>query len=301
MQLITPNLWFDRNAEEAAEFYIETFQNGKVNGKTHYLEAGFEIHQMPPGTVLTIDFEILGLRFTALNGGPMFQFTPAISFMVNCPTPEEVDRLWSHLSKGGTALMPLDSYPFSPRYGWTTDRFGLSWQVHCTDSVQSVEIVPALLFTNDACGRVDEAHTLYTSTFPDSSIGLVARYGAEQLPNKEGHIMYSDFRLAGQKFVAMESAMEHKFGFTEAVSFLVECADQAEIDKYWNALCADPAAAQCGWVKDKFGVSWQIVPGGMNEMLNSTDKEAANRAMNAMLQMKKIDIAALKAAFAGKQ
>ena len=159
---ITPCLWFDDQAEEAAKFYTSIFPNSKVVAVTRYGEAGREVHGRPAGSVMTVEFELGGHTFTALNGGPVFKFNEAISFQVMCDTQEEVDYFWEKLSAGG-----------------------------------------------------------------------------------------------------------------------------------------DPKAQQCGWLKDRFGVSWQVVPRGMAEMLRDPGSQGAQRAMTAMLRMKKIDIAELKRAYAG--
>lgn len=120
-QSITPNLWFDRQAEEAANFYCSVFKNSSVIRKSYYGKAGYEIHKMPEGTVLTIEFELNGQRFTALNGGPIFKFTEAVSFVISCENQEEVDYYWEKLTEGGDAN--------AQQCGWLKDKFGLSWQV----------------------------------------------------------------------------------------------------------------------------------------------------------------------------
>ena len=297
-QKIIPHLWFDTNAFDAVKFYTAVFK-GSVGDTTHYTEAGFEVHGMKAGTVLTIDFDIEGMDFIALNGGPIFKFTPAISFMVNCPTVAEVDELWAKLADGGTPLMPLDKYPFSEKYGWIQDKFGVSWQISVVPDAKR-QIVPSLLYTGEVFGRAEEAMKFYVSLFENSKIGNVSYYDALQPPNKEGTVMYADFTLAGQKFAVMDSPPIHKFNFNEAVSFLVVCEDQREIDYFWEKFEVPSGEGQCGWLKDKFGVSWQITAEGMTEMLNDSDKEKANRAMEAMLQMRKIDIKKLKDAYEGK-
>ena len=162
LQTITPCLWFDDQAEEAAEFYTAIFKNSRILGVTRYGEAGREIHGKPAGSIMTVAFELDGQAFTALNGGPLFKFTEAISFQVRCETQEEVDYYWGKLSEGG-----------------------------------------------------------------------------------------------------------------------------------------DARAQQCGWLNDKYGVSWQVVPTALLEMINDPDAEKSRRAMEAMLQMKKIDIETLKRAYAG--
>ena len=297
-QKIIPNLWFNKEAEEAVHFYTKVFNRGKILETTHYSEAGHDVHGMEAGTVLTVEFTIEDMRFSALNGGPNFTFTPAISFMVNCPSVEEVNELWEKLSKGGTPLMPLASYPFSERYGWIQDKYGLSWQVIYSDTNKERKIMPSLLFTGAQCGKAEEAITYYTSIFDaNSSIGDLSRYGADHSPDKEGTIMNADFTLAGQMFAIMDSAHAHDFTFNEAISFIVFCETQEEIDYYWEKLSTVPEAEQCGWLKDMYGISWQIVPTTLGEMLMSTDKRKANRVMEALLEMKKLDITKLEEAF----
>ncbi len=296
MQKITPHLWFDTNAEEAVQFYTSVFKNGKVGTMTRYPEAGKEVHGMEPGTVLTVEFEIEGYKLLALNGGPVFKFTPAISFILHCPSKAEVDEMWAQLSAGGKELMPLDSYPFSERYGWVRDKYGLTWQLIFTERNAERMIIPSLMFTGERAGKAEEAIQFYTDIFKDSEIGQINRYDADHAPDTEGTVMYADFTLAGQKFAAMDSAQAHDFTFNEAISLLVTCETQDEIDYFWEKLSAVPESEQCGWLKDKYGVSWQIAPKGMAEILNNPDKEKANRAMEAMLKMKKIDIEELRKA-----
>jgi predicted 3-demethylubiquinone-9 3-methyltransferase (glyoxalase superfamily) len=163
VQPITPCLWFDKQAEEAARYYTGIFKNSKIGKISRYGEAGREAHGQAPGTVMTVEFELNGQPFTALNGGPHFKFTEAISFQIMCRTQEEVDHYWNKLSEGG-----------------------------------------------------------------------------------------------------------------------------------------DKKAQQCGWVKDKYGLSWQVVPTVLAEMMSDPNKEKSGRAMEAMLQMKKLDIAELKRAFEGE-
>jgi len=121
IQRITPCLWFDKQAEEAAKFYTSIFKNSKIGAITRYGKAGHEIHGMAEGTVLTVEFELDGCPFTALNGGPIFKFNEAISLMVNCDTQHEIDRYWEKLTAGGD--------PNAQQCGWLKDKFGVSWQV----------------------------------------------------------------------------------------------------------------------------------------------------------------------------
>jgi predicted 3-demethylubiquinone-9 3-methyltransferase (glyoxalase superfamily) len=294
-QKIVPSLWFDKEAEEAARFYASLFSNSEILEISRYPEAGQEIHGQTPDSVMTVDFSLEGYRFMALNGGPLFNFNPSISFFANRASEEEVNRLWDQLSEGGSVLMELAKYPFSERYGWLADRYGLSWQITVAEDGAS-PIVPSLMFVGERAGRAEEAINFYTSLFKDSKVGDLFRYTAGQEPEKEGAIAYGPFTLAGQDFAAMDSAQDHRFDFNEAISFVVECEDQAEVDYFWERMSAVPESEQCGWLKDKFGVSWQIVPTAMNKLLTDPDPGRANRAMDAMLQMKKLDLAALRAA-----
>jgi predicted 3-demethylubiquinone-9 3-methyltransferase (glyoxalase superfamily) len=292
MQGITPHLWFDTEAVEAARFYSETFPNSRVTSVV-------TLSGTPSGDVDTVTFELFGQPFMAISAGPLFRFNPSVSFSVACETVEEVDRYWQRLSSGGSVLMELGSYPFSERYGWVADRYGLSWQVSLADAGTDQRITPTLLFVGDVRGRAEEAMSVYTSVFPDSAVDLAVPYGADAAPNVEGDLMYASFRLAGQRFAAMDSGLDHDFGFNEAISFLVACDDQAELDRYADALSAVPEAEQCGWIKDRFGLSWQIAPADLDRMMAEGSDEQLARVTEAFLAMKRFDLAELRRAYDG--
>jgi predicted 3-demethylubiquinone-9 3-methyltransferase (glyoxalase superfamily) len=293
MQKITPHLWFDTEAVEAAEFYSSVLSDSRDTDVT-------TIHDTPSGDTDIVSFELMGQPFMAISAGPLFKFTPAVSFQITCTTKMEVDTLWARLSEGGTALMPLESYPFSERYGWTEDRYGLSWQIMFVgDQQRGQSITPTLMFVDKVCGKAEEAINLYASVFPDSKVGPISRYGEDEEPDQEGTIRYASFALGGQEFAAMDSARSHDFGFNEAISLLVSCETQEEIDHYWGSLSAVPEAEQCGWLKDRYGLSWQVVPSAMDEMMRSGTKEQMARVTEAFLKMKKFDIAELQRAYEG--
>ncbi|MCI0442123.1 VOC family protein [bacterium] len=294
MKEITPCLWFDGNAEEAVNFYVSLFSNSKIGNVSRYGDAGAEVSGQPKGSVMTMTFRLEGQPFLALNGGPEFKFSPAVSFFVNCKTEKEIDGLWEKLSGGATVLMELGKYPFSEKFGWLQDKFGISWQLMISD--RSQKIVPFLTFVGDQFGKAEEAINLYTSLFPNSAVERVERY-AKGEHDKEGAIKHAVFTLNGQNFMAMESSASHKFTFTHAISFMVNCENQAEVDHFWNKLSKDGKEEPCGWLQDKFGVSWQIVPIVLPELLQDPDRKKAEKVMKAMLQMKKIDINALKQAY----
>ncbi len=295
MQKITPHLWYDSEAVEAANFYAAALPDSKVTDVS-------TIHDTPSGDTDIVSFELCGQPFMSISAGPLFKFTPAVSLMVSCETKQEVDDIWSKVSEGGKALMPLDTYPFSERYGWTEDKFGLSWQIfHAGERTIEQRITPTLMFVGDVCGKAEEAVNFYGSLFPDSKVANIDRYGKGEGPDAEGSIRHASFSLAGYQFAAMDSAGDHNFGFNEAISLMVSCDSQTEIDHYWDALSAVPESEQCGWLKDKFGLSWQIVPTAMGQMMSSGTKEQMGRVTESFLKMKKFEIAELQKAYDGPE
>ncbi len=301
-QKITPCLWFDDQAEEAAGFYTSLFGRSRIDAFTHYTEEGFDIHGRPEGTVMTMAFRLDGYRVVALNGGPHFKFTPAISFFVVHETEAEVDKLWEGLSEGGAVLMELGRYPWSEKYGWLSDRYGLSWQVSLGKMADVGQVItPSFLFGGDQCGRAEEAIDLYTSVFDNSSVTGILPFGADESPNREGTVKHAQFTLGGEVFMAMDSAFDHGFSFNEAVSLMIECESQEEVDHFWEALAGGGGEkGVCGWLKDRFGVSWQVVPASLDGMLRDPDTKRAARVTGALLKMKKLDIATLEGAYAGQ-
>lgn len=300
MPNIIPHLWYETQAKEASEFYVSLFPNSSIdNIRT--------IKNTPSGDCDIVSFTLWGLPFMSISAGPYFKFNPSISLMVNFDPSQDpdaakrLDEVWAKLIDGGKALMEIGKYPFSERYGWVQDKYGLTWQLILTNPAGEPRppIMPSLLFTNEVCGQAEAATEHYLSVFPNSKRGQLARYGAGQEPDKEGTVMFTDINVLNQWLVAMDSAHKHDFNFNEAVSLIVNCDTQAEIDYYWTKLSAVPAAEQCGWLKDQFGVSWQVTPTIMNEMMASSDQAAVDRVTQAFLKMKKFDIAALTRAFAG--
>lgn len=300
-QKIIPHLWYDKEAKEAAEFYTSLFPDSRITNVS-------TIHDTPSGDCDIVSFALRDYSFMAISAGPLFKFNPSISFMVNFDPSQDkdattrIDDVWNKLSEGGKALMPIDKYPFSERYGWIQDKYGLSWQLILTnpEGEKRPLIIPSFLFVGNVCGKAEQASDFYISLFKDAKRGTLARYPKGMEPDKEDTIMFTDFTLEGRWFTAMDSARQHDFMFNEAVSLVVNCADQKEIDYYWEKLSAVPEAEQCGWLKDKFGVSWQIVPSAMDEMMTKGTKEQIGRVTRAFLKMKKFDISELQQAYEGK-
>lgn len=295
---IVPCVWLDDQAEEAANFYTKSFQGGQVVATSHYPASSDNPAGKPRGSVMTIEIEVAGQRFTLLNGGPIFVINPSISFFVFVETATEADSIFAGLADGGQVLMPIDKYPWSERFGWVKDRFGLSWQIMAEPrGATGTTIAPCLMFTGALHGRAEEALKLYTSVFPDSRIELLDRYSAQEGP--EGTIKHGRAVVAGHKFTAMDSNYNHGFTFNEGLSLQVMCKDQSEVDHYWTRLSEGGEPGPCGWLKDRFGVSWQIVPSSIADWMNSKDVAARDRAFAVMMRMTKIDIAAIDAAFRG--
>ncbi|MDO5633481.1 MAG: VOC family protein [Micrococcus sp.] len=302
MQRIVPNIWCDGTADEAAEFYLAAFAH--LPGTAHvrrdrYPTEGLLDFQEPlAGKTLTQELDLAGHRFILVNAGNEFAPTPAISFFVNAdPSQMEdprgtLDTLWAALTDGGRVLMDLGAYPHSPHYGWVEDRYGVSWQLMLTDAAGDPRpvIVPQLMFGGPAQNRAAEALDHYLRVFDDAAPGQRVTYGQlggapEGGPVTEDSIVFADVQLRGEWIAAMDSAVEQDFTFTEGLSLMVQCEDQDEIDRLWDALSAVPAAEQCGWLKDRWGVSWQIVPQQMGELMSRPG------AFEKMLEMKKLVIA----------
>ena len=301
MSNITPFLWFDNNAEEAVKFYMDVFDNSKILKITRYNDDSAKASGQKSGTAMTIAFQLEGQSFSALNGGPHFKINPSISFFIYCESENKIEKLYNRLADGGIVMMPLDKYDWSPKYAWVKDKFGLSWQLDVEKINSSQKILPAFLFANDKYDRVKEAVTFYTSVFPDSKIILEAPFD-KSAGLFDDTLLFAQFKLSNYLFNAMSgSTMKHDFDFNEAFSLVVNCKDQEEVDYYWSKLTSDGGAeSQCAWLKDKFGVSWQIVPARLIELLSDPNPVKAKKVMMAMLKMKKIIVADLEKAYNGK-
>lgn len=271
---IHPCIWCNNNAKEMADYYCNTIPDTKIVGEN--------------AVVVMIDIE--GQKLMLLNGGDRFQPNPAISLMGVFKNPEDVKTLWNELIKEGKALMELDEYPFSKKYGWLEDKFGVSWQLYTgEDGGAKEKYVPTLMFVGANNGKAKEAIEFYTKIFPNSKVQGIMEY-PEGGDDEPGNVQHAQFDIDGYTLMCMDSSYDHKFNFTEGVSLVVNCKDQAEIDHYWNTLTAGGAESMCGWLKDKYGVSWQIVPENLGRLIQSRE------AGEALMKMKKINIAELERA-----
>jgi predicted 3-demethylubiquinone-9 3-methyltransferase (glyoxalase superfamily) len=269
-------LWFDGQAKEAANFYCSIFKNSKIT----------------IDSPMVVNFELDGKKFMGLNGGPMFKINPSISIFATFESIDETNFVWNKLFEGGKALIEIGKHDWSERYGWLQDKFGLTWQISVVTNVgDQPSIKPAMLFTNEKFGKAEDAINFYTSTFENSKIDLLINY-PEGSPFG-GKVLYSEFNLKQHSFIAMDGPGNHEYAFNEAVSMVVDCENQEQIDHYWNTLSGNGGQeSQCGWLKDKFGVSWQIIPTVLGELMSNPEK--GQRVMQVVMQSKKFDIEKLK-------
>ncbi len=310
-QKIVPCIWGSTDPQAMFDYYNSVFDDVHLISTSFYPTEGLlDFQKDMAGKVLTITFSVLGTTVLIVNGGPVFCPNPSVSFMVRfakdgsfSPSLAEMDSVWAALSSEGSVLMPLDEYPFSSRYGWIQDKYGVSWQLIANDepeSSQSVDhpsgaqpsverpvVMPVLMFSGLAANHAEEAMNYYGQVFPNTQVGEVSRYPSPEGTATTDSIAYADCAFDGQWLAFMDSGTTD-FTFSEGLSLIIDCKDQAEIDHYWQQLSHVPEAEQCGWCKDQFGVSWQVTP------LNMDDLIATPRAYAAMMEMKKIDLGLLE-------
>jgi predicted 3-demethylubiquinone-9 3-methyltransferase (glyoxalase superfamily) len=301
MQRVIPNIWSQGTAAEAGAFYASVFPDTSWAVIARYPEVGLPDFQRDfAGKELVVDVTIRGYRIRLINAGNEFRPNPSFSFIISMSAREmggddaaaraEIDRMWHALSEDGEVRMPLQGYPHSPHYGWVEDKYGVNWQlmlaVPTGDDDAGAPVLPNLMFTGSE-PRAQDAIAMYTEVFPDAEPGAMMPYPPGAAPWAGGipALMFADFTVAGSRLSAMDGGPDHDFTFTPGVSLEVDCADQAEIDRLWEALSAVPEAEQCGWLVDRFGVSWQIVPAMMDELMQRPG------AYQKMLGMKKLVIA----------
>ncbi|KJL22743.1 3-demethylubiquinone-9 3-methyltransferase [Microbacterium azadirachtae] len=299
-QRIIPNIWCAGDAEEAGAFYASVFERASAQVVARYPEEGLSARQSAfAGQALTVDVSIGGYRLTLINAGDEFSPTSAISFVV-CVDPRDfggdegaarawINRAWTALGEDGRVLMDIGEYFFSGLYGWVEDRYGVSWQLKLMDPGAAPEpaIIPMLVFGGPLQRKAEEAVALYGELLPPSGIVRQVTYPVTEPPHVDVPITYTEFLLAGQLFASFDSPIDRDHPFTPGVSLQIDCSGQEEIDRIWSALSAVPEAEQCGWLVDRFGVSWQVVPAELGELMQRPDAYAH------LMRMKKIVIADL--------
>ena len=280
-QVITPAIWCDGTADEAAQFYANVIRDASIA-------------EQAPGIAATVS--IHGFRLSLINGGNQYAPNPSISCILNFDpllfggeeqARDYLDELYERLSTGGV-LMELGEYPFSPRYAWVRDRFGMTWQLMLTDPDGDPRpfVIPSFMFGGTNHAHAEEAKDAWIALFDNARRGALYRY-EEGGPLDAGTVMFTDFTLRGTWIAATDSGTFHDFTFTPGVSMIVSCRDQEEIDRYWAGLSAVPEAERCGWCVDRWGVSWQVVPHNIAELM----ADAATR--DKILRMGKIDLTKL--------
>lgn len=274
--LIYPCIWFNGDAKEATDFYCAAFPDTEIK----------------ISTPMVVTFQIKGKTFMALNGGADHRPNPSISFFNTCESAEEVDRAWAVLLEGGKVLMPIDSYPWSGKYGWIEDRYGVSWQLSTgsPDVQQAAALFPSLMFTNEQNGKAEKAINFYCSLFENSSIEFISRYEVAE-HDIPGHIKFAQFKIDGYRMSAMDSSGPHQFTFDEGLSLVISCDTQEEIDFFWLNLTEGGKEGRCGWCQDAFGVWWQIVPAVLGALMS--DSRKAPKVAEAFMKMSKSDLATL--------
>lgn len=293
MQKLIPHVWYDNKAYEAAQWYVALFDDSKITLRR-------TIYDTPSGDAELVNFELAGFKIASISAGPYFELNNAVSLMVGCKNIEDVDRLYKELSKDGNVLMPINAYPFSKRYGWIQDRYGLSWQLMLDENLtEKFSIRPCLLFGDGVCGKAEEAMNRLTEIIEGSKIGFISYYNVGEAQDTRAKVNYGELSLLGTECVFMDHGYGGEESFNEALSFIISCDDQKELDYYTDQLSYDTEAEQCGWVKDVFGISWQLNPSSLESMYQNCTVEEAERMTQALLKMKRLDIRALEAAKKG--
>lgn len=275
-RLIYPSIWCKTSAKDVADYYVSVFKNTEIVDDNGFFKV-LNIH---------------GHRIKLLEGEVDFELNPSISLMYLTPSETEVEELYEQLIVGGNTLMPLDSYPFSSKYAWVEDKHGVSWQLITAEEKDIIQkIVPTIMMLGENNGKAENAISFYTSLFPNSEKRGVSKY-TDQEGETPGNIQHAEFKINDYLLMIMDSSQSHSFNFNEAVSLVIECDTQDEIDHYWDKLTADGGEESvCGWLKDKYGVRWQVEPKVLNDLLQKTPK-----VFEVMLTMKKLNIKQLKEA-----
>lgn len=299
-QRIVPQLWLgkDVDAEELVNFYAHVFPDTKLLSKFGLPESnvinneGRITVEFEDKCTTQVTFSIRGYVMAGLASSVNIEKNPSISFLVHFKPDEEtlLDDAYNKLMVDGEALMALDKYPFAPKYAWVKDKYGFTWQLFLMeDDVPGRDLViPTLTFTGEVLGEAVEAMNFYSEVFRDSNTPEVYHYPEGMPPNETTHVMHGEVILENFIFSVQDSAIVHDFEFNESISFIVLCDNQEENDYYFNALTAQPEAEQCGWVKDKFGVSWNVEPRVLQTMLHDGTREQVEAVVKAFMPMKQL-------------
>ncbi len=285
---IIPHLWFSDNGQEAIGFYTGLFKESSLRDLRVLPGNEFE-------NVKVMSFELMNTPMMAIEAVSTFQFNASFSYYVYCGSDSEVQRLYNVLSENGNVVFPVGNYPWSSCYAWVVDKYGLSWQLDQDDIKTEQKIVPTLMFSNQFSSSVAAYTEILKNIFPAFKLMVTAPYPVEQSPS-EGALLFAQVKIAGFVINLMSSHHSQNFEFNESNSLMVYCQDQDEIDYYWNCLAENGMMQACGWLKDQFGVSWQIVPAKLDEMIFQTDQIQLKELTDVMLKMVKLDVGVLERA-----
>lgn len=287
MRQIAIQLCFDNQAEEAVKFYTSVFDQSEITREIRYPKPNVES--------VAYDFTIENQAFAAFNGDSDFKMTPSFSLMISLDTAEEVDTLYAKLAKGGKDLMPLDAYPFSDRYAWVEDQFGLSWQIMLAPDVpKNHKIRVSLLFAGQYCGQAEQALKDYATIFQMAAPGHINYYQKGEAQDGRAKVNYAELNVGDQQLVFMDHGFGSDEEFSEAISFLIVAGAQSEVDYYWDKLSAHEESEAMGWLKDSHGISWQVVPQAYLQIMETANEEQKKRVLDALFKMKKMDVARLE-------
>ena len=274
--MLTPCFWFASEAVAAFSTYEKAFAGSKITNSTGFLS----------------ELSLGASKIAGMNGGPSFVPNRSISIYAELLTIEAVDFAYEVLKEGGEILMELKSYDWSKRYGWVQDKWGVNWQLTLAMPGEQASLSPAMMFAYHQQGRAREAISFYQEVFADAQVLFIAD-ATSPGPNDQPEVLHAQVMLGGNKVVLFDSGVPQELSFTEGVSLMLPVETQAEIDHYWDSLVAGGGdEGQCGWCKDRFGVSWQIFPSKLGQWLS--DPQKGGRAGAVMRTMKKLDLAALR-------
>ena len=276
-QKITPFILCSDNGKQVAESYANIFPNAKILSESNFVT----------------ELEIFGTKISTLNAWEYAKniLNPSISFSLWITDKELAKQIWTQLSDGWSVMMWRDSYPRSKAYWRCNDKNWVSRQIMYNDKITQNQIISSLMFVWANNGKAKEALDYYTGIFDDSKIDNIYPYWDWEWETV-WNISHAEFKLANQQFIAMDSSADHKFNFSDWISLMISCDGQEEVDKFWNKFVNDWwTESQCGWCKDKYWVSRQVVP--VQLMTAISDPTNWQKAMKNMMKMKKIVIADL--------
>lgn len=271
---VFPCIWMKEGAKEAMNFYVNIFDNSAISYLNDIVCYG----------------KLEGSSIMYLNSNPDYNPNTSISIMILSNEKEKITRYYNKLKEDGEELMPLGKYEWSEWYVWIKDKYGLHWQLYTGDGSMEIThpFAPTIMYGEKQQGKCKEAIDLFSKVFPDFKSDGVMEYPEGPM---KGQVMHSQFWLNKNIMMAMDSGVEQVQSFNETISLVIECKDQKSIDHYWESLIENGGeSSKCGWLKDKFGMSWQVAPYNVDELLFESGNP---KAFENMLKMEKIIIADL--------